>query len=127
MRAISSSLIAMTVASVPPAFAAPRKKQALETRAAPRTALRTSDLSVVLGRARGQQELRHVSVEVRNVGRNEAHQVQVVARAPGGARVVLRGPKTLQAGGRAVYLTSSRSLVVGSGRVSVEAGCLECR
>lgn len=71
--------------------------------------------------------MRHVSVRVRNVGRHEAHQVQVVARVPGGPRVLLRGPKTLQGGGVAVYLASSRTLVVGAGRVTVEAGCLECR
>lgn len=71
--------------------------------------------------------MRHVSVRVKNAGRHEAHQVQVVACLPGGLRVLLRGPKTLQAGGVAVYLASTRTLVIGSGRVTVEAGCLECR
>lgn len=92
-----------------------------------RTTLRWSDLSVLLGRSRGQQELRHVSVKVRNIGRTDARQVQVLARVPGGPRVLLRGPKTLRPGGAAVYLSSSKTLVVGTGRVSIEVGCLECR
>lgn len=68
-----------------------------------------------------------MSVRVRNIGRTDARQVQVVARVPGGPRVLLRGPKTLRPGGTAVYLSSAKTLVVGAGRVTIEAGCFECR
>jgi len=110
-----------------PAAAAPRARSTPEPERSIRTTLRWSDLSVLLGRSRGQQELRHVSVRVRNIGRNEARHVQVVAHVPGGPRVLLRGPKTLRAGGTAVYLSSAKTLAVGAGKITIEAGCFECR
>lgn len=117
----------MLVAMVPQAAAGPRARRTPEPEVSVRTTLRPRDLAVVLGRSRGQQELRHVSVIVRNVGRAEAEQVQVLARLPGGPRVLLRGPKSLRPGGEAIYLSSVKTIFVGAGRVTVEAGCLECR
>lgn len=68
-----------------------------------------------------------MGVVVANVGRVAANGVQVAARLPGGGHVLLRGPKKLPAGANALYISSSKTTIIGAGRIDVHATCLECR
>ena len=109
------------------AVAVPRAARTPGPGRASQTTLRIRDLSYIQGTSRGQHDVRNMGVVVVNVGRIAAQGVQVAARLPGGGHVVLRGPKKLSAGSKGLYVSSSKTLTIGAGRIDVKATCSECR
>jgi septum formation inhibitor MinC len=94
--------------------------------AAPETRLRAQQPTIVQRTVRGGAELRHVNVEVANVGSVSAKGIQVYIHQASGIAHALRGPKELLPRQRGTYLLNSR-VVGGTGTWSVVARCSTCR
>jgi hypothetical protein len=91
----------------------------------PFTRLRAAQPVVVKRAGRGLVELRHVNVEITNVGPVAATGIQVSFEQSGGLAYTLKGPKTLAPRARAVYLLNSRVLA-GQGSWNVVSRCGNC-
>lgn len=91
----------------------------------PFTRLRAAQPVVVKRAGKGLVELRHVNVEVSNVGQVAATGIQVSFEQTGGLAYTLRGPKTLAPRARAVYILNSKVLA-GQGSWNVVSRCANC-
>jgi hypothetical protein len=90
------------------------------------TRLRAQQPVIVQRTVRGGAELRHVNVEVANVGSVSAKGVQVHIQQAGGVAYALKGPKELLPRERGTYILNSR-VVGGTGAWSVVSRCSSCR
>ena len=77
--------------------------------------------------ALGQPFLSHVEAEVRNVGKIDAKNVQVVATLPNGARVNLEGPLTIAPNKKSVYTLAVNVHNPPDKAITAEARCENCR
>lgn len=91
------------------------------------TTLRSSDPICMIGRGRGGLELRHLNVEVRNVGRATAAAISVLAELGGGLSYPLKGPSKLDPGQTAMYFIRSRVPLLRDGRIRIVLRCATCR
>jgi hypothetical protein len=89
------------------------------------TRLRAAQPVILKRTGKGIVELRHVNVEITNVGSVRATGIQVSFEQNGGLAYTLRGPRTLEPRARAVYLLNSRVLA-GQGSWNVVSRCANC-
>jgi hypothetical protein len=109
------------------ALAATRKATPTPSPTEGLTTLRAERPQMLLSGKAGSLEARLVSVKVRNVGSNEARQIQVVLELDGGLALPLKGPKTLRAYGNGLYVSSARLPSVLYRAPHVALSCVSCR
>lgn len=91
------------------------------------TRLRSRSPSAVVVAGRAGLELRHINVEVVNVGNSQARGVRVFAECGRGVLVPLNGPAKLASGQRAVYVSRGRTPLIARQNVQLVTECDNCR
>jgi len=128
---LPSVLIALLLGIWPPecAKAAPGSKRQTEPRppAVEVTQLRPGTPVFLVSQSSKGAELKHLNVEVKNVGRYPAKGVSVFVEVSSGLMTQLRGASTLAPGQSSIYVLRSRLPVVQSGPVRVISSCANCR
>jgi hypothetical protein len=91
------------------------------------TRLRSRSPSTVIVSGRAGVELRHINVEVVNIGNFQARGVRVFAECGRGVLVPLNGPAKLSSGQRAVYISRGRTPLIARQNVQLVTECENCR
>ncbi len=91
------------------------------------TRVRSGAPVYVVATTRRGREVRHLNVEVRNVGRFLARGVEVRVELGGGIVYPLRGPRTLEAGHAGLYVLRGGVSPLSTGAVRVVSLCANCR
>ena len=74
-----------------------------------------------------QLRLRYISANVKNVGRVTAERVSVVIKIPGGERVELNGPESLEPNEKRLFSAKTNKVIIKEGKLKGKASCYNCR
>jgi hypothetical protein len=126
LETLLSVLVAITGAHE--AYAKPRKTSVVDTPSAVSlTRLRAADPVMLINRSVRGVELRHMNVDVQNVGQARAKDISVSAECGGRLLYPLKGPKNLQPGERSTYLLGSKRQLMGPPSIRIVTRCSNCR
>lgn len=118
----SAILYSATASAAPNARGKPRPNPAPD-----RTQLRPDQPTfMVVTNSRGA-ELRHLNVEVHNIGNHQALEITVFAEVNGKLVFPLRGPTRLLSHQSGLYFLRSRTPLGHEGPVAIIARCANCR
>lgn len=110
-------------------LAAPRSKKQSELHppASEKTQIRSGSPTFLVTRGSKGIELKHLNVEVKNVGRYPAKGISVFVDVGAGLMNQLRGESSLLPGQSGIYVLRSRMPLVQNGPVRIVSSCGNCR